>query len=337
MERNYDTEIENIGTHCIQKDLPYRFAGENLQEFAAWKEKTRTFLKTLLGLGDYQKVAPLANCRQIIAKEGYTQELWDIQTEANTFMPFYLLRPLNNGAQTPTIIIPHGHYPGGKESTITPTVEGRTFALDFVKKGYLVVCPDCRGAGERLRKKDKKNGLTNSHKTLANAYLGCGRVLLGSMIWDLQALLTYLTSLPEVDAHRIACVGMSGGGQQTLWLTALDERIKIAATSGYFYGYQEALLEQPGNCPCNFVPHLWGQLDMGDLGNLIAPRPFQIETGAKDGLNGRRGVLNVKEQVAVTHATYALWSAEEHLQHWVHPEGHVWVGAHLVEFVDEFL
>jgi hypothetical protein len=80
----------------------------------------------------------------------------------------------------------------------------------------------------------------------------------------------------------------------------MDDRIKCAVVSGYFYGYKDSLLKRSDNCGCNYVPHLWEYIDMCDLGALIAPRPLLIESGTEDDLNGERGIENVLEQVAAT-------------------------------------
>ena len=86
---------------------------------------------------------------------------------------------------------------------------------------------------------------------------------------------------------------------QTLWLAALDDRVKFAAISGYMYGYRDALLTLNNNCSCNYVPHLWEHLDMGDIASLIAPRPLWVQSCREDRLNGPRGVVNAQEQVAI--------------------------------------
>ena len=81
----------------------------------------------------------------------------------------------------------------------------------------------------------------------------------------------------------------------------------------------------PGNCACNFVPHFFETADMGDLGALIAPRPFFVESGEPDHLSGKRGVENVKSQVEIARQAYALFDAEEEVKLSVHPGGHQWI------------
>ena len=107
----------------------------------------------------------------------------------------------------------------------------------------------------------------------------------------------------------------AGGGQQTLWFAALDDRVCAAITSGYFYGVRDALIELPQNCACNYVPHFFETADMGELGALLAPRPFFVESGTNDPLSGKRRLANVTEQLDVTRAAYRLFDAEDRIEH----------------------
>ena len=96
----------------------------------------------------------------------------------------------------------------------------------------------------------------------------------GCSLWDLARLIDWLEADARFDTQRLGALGFSGGGMQTLRLAALDDRVKMAAVSGYLYGYRDALLTLNSNCSCNYVPHLWEYLDMGDIASLIAPRPL---------------------------------------------------------------
>ncbi|MFW6059350.1 MAG: alpha/beta hydrolase family protein, partial [Phycisphaeraceae bacterium] len=134
----------------------------------------------------------------------------------------------------------------------------------------------------------------------------------------------YIRMRPDCDRRRIGCAGLSGGGLQTLWTSALDRRITCAVISGYFYGYEQSLLEMHWNCSCNYVPHLYEHVDMGDIGALLAPRPLLIQTGTRDPLNGRDGLGNVHSQVTITQRAYNLHHADDQLVHDVFQGEHRW-------------
>ena len=167
--------------------------------------------------------------------------------------------------------------------------------------------------------------------------ISLGFSLTGMWTWDLKCLIDYIETRDDCDSNKIGCGGLSGGGLQTLWITAMDERIKCAIVSGYFYGYKDSLLRLSGNCGCNYVPHLWENVDMGDLGALIAPRPLLIETGNNDPLNGERGLLNVTEQVDIALRAYRLFDAEDKLCHYIFEGQHIWNAKKSYEFINKYL
>jgi hypothetical protein len=135
----------------------------------------------------------------------------------------------------------------------------------------------------------------------------------------------------------VGCIGLSGGGLQTLYLSALDERVACAVISGYFYGVDDSLLYLSDNCDCNYVPRLWEYVDMGDLGALIAPRPLLIESARQDPLNGPRGIDNVIEQVDITRRAYDLLGAGDKIAHDMFDGGHTWHGTLAMAWLEEKL
>ena len=321
------------------------------EAYNLWKQQVRQKLIESIGM-DLCTPAP-AQPKKLDTKEfdGYLREHWVMQTEPGVWMTFFLLKPkcAHNGG---LILNPHGHG-GGKENNVAdpenPGVKARpdfgqkkAFAEEMAEAGYYVVCPDARGTGERREASQQgdapENWRSNSHREINQMAVGFGMSMIGMLVWDLMRLLDYmLSAYPEIDPQKVGCAGMSGGGQQTLYVAALDDRIKAAVTSGYFYGFKEALLLQPGNCSCNFAYNLWKLVDMGDLGAMVAPRALFVESGRKDHLEGAPGLDNVYPQVQIARDAFELLGCPEKLVHSVHEGGHQWVGVGVRDFFDRWL
>ena len=283
--------------------------------------------------------------------DGYTSETMLLQTEPDVWMPFTVLKPFNVLPQAPCIIATHGHHGGGRLAVCgrrdIPAVHDSLeiyhydYGVSFVKAGYVVFAPDARGFGERrewTKQGDSESDfLSSSCDQLNKMAISLGRSLTGMWVWDLMRLIDYIETRDDCDKQRIAVAGLSGGGLQALWLTAMEERIRCAIVSGYFYGYKDSLLKLSDNCACNYVPDLWKWIDMGDLGAMIAPRPLLIESGDQDPLNGENGLSNVFSQIIIAQGAYTLIGAPDHLQHSVCHGGHQWYGRASETFLHRFL
>ena len=124
--------------------------------------------------------------------------------------------------------------------------------------------------------------------TRGHSMVGVGCTLLGRNtarfeIWDAMRAIDYLQSRPEVDPQRIGCTGNSGGGTQTCYIMALDDRIKAAAPSCYLCGFP-ALLHTIG--PQDAEQNMFGQLAFGldhaDYVMMRAPTPVLLCAATKD-------------------------------------------------------
>ena len=257
----------------------------------------------MLGL-DTMRDAPLDPViTERVACAGYMRERVLLQTEPGVIMPLYVLIPdgLRPGERRPAVLAPHGHSSGGKYAVagrrdlpaVAATIEEHNYdyGVQLVQQGLVVFCPDARGFGERREAARQGEARSVGRKLQPAEPHGdpLGQTVTGMWTWDLMRLVDYAQTRPEVDPARIACGGLSGGGLQTLWLAALDERVCAAVISGYFYGYKDSLLRLNDNCSCNYIPGLWSLADMGDIAALIAPRPLFIETGDVDSSMGRAG------------------------------------------------
>ncbi len=340
----YYTTMEMIAGMYDRYGRQYAFRAEDVTSFDTWRKRTKERLLEILGFEKFVRTEPEAAVIRTERYDGFEKRVMTIRTEPGVTCVFDLFVPeIMNGT---AVIHPHGHG-GGREKTagtqqeIRDALDGKTepfFALRMVKRGYVVACPDTRGAGERREphaqgdSEQQRRG--NSHDELLKLGVCFGIAPIGWMVWDLMRLGDWL--LEQDGIGHLFCAGMSGGGQQSLYLAALDERIEAVMISGYFYGFKNALLEQPENCSCNYAPHLYETVDMGDIGAMIAPRPFYIESGRNDPLNGSRGIENVTEQVEITAGAYALFGAQDRLIHRIHEGGHVFVAEDVPEFFDRW-
>lgn len=308
-------------------DRELAFRAGNGDEYGQWKERARQTLRDITGLSRMQHCELQPVRLENEQMDGYRREKWLIQTEPDVWMPFYALVPdaLGPNERRACVIAPHGHSSGGKYAVAgwrdIPAVREQIehynydYGVQFVKRGFIAFCPDARAFGERRewtkQSDDERHFLSSTCVELNHMAICLGQSVTGMWTWDLMRLVDYIATRDDCDAERIGCAGLSGGGLQTLWLSAMDDRIRCAVVSGYFYGYKDSLLRMSNNCGCNYVPRLWNYADMGDLGALIAPRPLLIETGTDDPLNGYRGLPNVEEQVEIAIRAYRLFDREE--------------------------
>lgn len=321
------------------------FRGQSVEEFEEWREKTRRLLSGLLGLEKMEEcdLHPITMEKAVTLPDGIRREHIRIQTEPDIWMTMYLLIPADADPNTRLFLCPPGHNGAGKYTVaglgeygaIKEKIEQYQYdyGMQLAKKGFVAVCPDCRGFGERREEvadaKDPVLGLKGDCYWLAHMGEPLGIPAAGMLVWDLMRLIDYLELRNEWDTEHIGCLGFSGGGMQTLYLAALDERIQYAVISGYMYGFRDALLTLNRNCSCNYIPHLWEHLDMGDIASLIAPRTLVIQSCRQDRLNGPRGIVNAVEQAAVIEKAYRLCHAEKLPLHDICEGGHQWHGERL--------
>ena len=318
------------------------FAGGTAEEWRAWARASRDRLARLLGLDLMEACEPVAKVmeRVRVPGEAMTRELLHVQVQPGEWMPTYVLVPdeplLGEGGRARCVLCPHGHQGAGKLAVAGVSGIGAVddaikkfeydYGLALARKGFVALCPDARGSGERRdaagQGDDEQKFLRCSDVQLAHMAEPLGLSVIGMLAWDLRRLIDYVQACDVWDLETLGCVGFSGGGMQTLYLAALDERVRWALVSGYLYGVRDSLLALNNNCSCNYVPGLWRHFDMGDIASLVAPRPLVVQSCTEDHLNGPRGVVNADEQVAVAREAYGLLGEGARVRHDHHAGPH---------------
>lgn len=313
----------------------------------AWIKRSRGDLAALLGLDRMQGTRPRPRRTETFDCTDHIREHWLIETQRGVTMPFFLLRPKGLTGPAPAVICPHGHCSGGKmavagvrqtpELAQTIAQHNYDYGVQLARAGFLAFCPDARGFGQRQEAHLRGEPLQSSCHALQMMGLPLGQPLAGAWTFDLMRLADHILSREDVRPGGLGCAGLSGGGLQTLFLSALDTRVTCAVVSGYFYGVRQSLLELPQNCACNIVPGLWEHFDMGDLGAMIAPRPLLIESADDDPLNGAGGIKNVRSQMAITRKAYRALKSADRLAHDVFSGGHRWNGVRAIPWMKRWL
>jgi len=145
--------------------------------------------------------------------------------------------------------------------------------------GYVALCVDPWGAGERttIHHDYEDHGDENN---LGAALMNIGETLMGMQITDNTRGVDLLCSLPYVDKQRIGAAGASGGGNQTMWLTAMDERVRAAVPVVSVGTFESYIMGSP--CICEvFIDGLTFTEEAAILA-LVAPRALMMCNHAKD-------------------------------------------------------
>jgi Prolyl oligopeptidase family len=174
----------------------------------------------------------------------------------------------------PGIIVMMGHSTEGRLYDKYQSV-GITLALN----GYVSLCIDPWGAGERT----SIHGVFEDHgdeNNLGAALMDIGESLMGMQITDNIRGVDLLCSLPYIDRENIGATGSSGGGNQTMWLTAMDERIKAAVPVVSAGTFEAFVMGSP--CICELLIDGLTFTEEAAVLASIAPRAIKMCNHRKD-------------------------------------------------------
>ncbi len=329
--------------HPALKDelrFPLAWGTSPVRDFRSWRRAARSKVEEHL-LVDRQDKTPYAT--EFTAGpqgEGYTRELVTLSLTSYERVRGTLLTPHGTGP-FPAVLLLHDHgarFDIGKEKLVRPWYDdtrlasgqawadkyfsGRFVGDELARRGYVVLCLDALGWGDR-------GPLTyEQQQALASNFYNLGSSLAGLMAREDARAAAFLAGLDRVDARRVAALGFSMGAYRAWQTAALSDAVAAAASVCWMTGLKEMMV--PGNNTLRgqssyymLHPGLPRFLDFPDVAGIAAPRPMLFFSGALDTLFPADGVRVAHDKLR------ALWRsrhAEErlHLKTW--PDlGHVFV------------
>src|SRR6266508_1498423 len=164
---------------------------------------------------------------------------------------FYV--PNRSAGPLPTILYLCGHSP----HPLGAKVEYQDRAIWFAAHGYLCLVLDTLEFGEVAGIHHGTHDLNMWH------WLSLGYTPAGTEVWNAMRALDYLETRPEVDPKRFGVTGRSGGGAQSWFLAAADDRpqciipvagivdLQAQVCEGYPGRLQKGAIA--GHCDCMFM------------------------------------------------------------------------------------
>jgi dienelactone hydrolase len=186
------------------------------------------------------------------------------------------------GRRRPAVLNVNGHV--GAEGKAVEYKQKR--CITFARNGVLALDLEWLGMGELAAE-------GSSHWYAGHLDL-VGVHELGLFYLAMRRGLDYLYEHPAVDRERIGMTGLSGGGWQTIVLSALDERVRASAPVAGFNGIgAKAVARAFGDTgdPEQSATDLFAAVDYPHLAALTAPRPLLLAFNAEDDCCFRSGMV----------------------------------------------
>ncbi len=186
---------------------------------------------------------------------------------------------------------------------------GKAWANELARRGYAVLVHDTFAFGSRrvrvaevsetIRRgaQDPGPDETSEEITAYNRWTGDHEHILAKSLFSAgttwpavylredQVALSVLCARPDVDAARIGCGGLSGGGLRTVYLAGLDDRVRCCFCAGFLTTWRDLVLTKNyTHTWMTYTPLLPRDLDFPEILGLRAPAPSLVLHSTEDPL-----------------------------------------------------
>lgn len=326
-----DFEHDMLLTGKLLPDLRKADDGSDIKGREDWeRQRERIAGRFFSVVGKFPpRQAPLdVKWGESVNVNSYTRREVSFAGEPGERISAFLLVPKHLPGKTAAVLCPHPTQIKGKAAGAIPGVadkDGYQYAFELAERGFITIVPD----HFTIPPRGPKGGEYNS-EDFQKKHPDWSPV--GKQAWDVMRCLDFLETLPEVDAARIGCIGLSLGGNTTLWTSAFEPRIRAAVVAcgcATLRGDRNRTYNwvRPGG-RYHYMPKLaaWFErneypFELHEIAALIAPRALMVQSGFHDEWCPGSAVMG--EFAARVHDMYDLaYGKPEAFAHIHHGEHH---------------
>jgi len=332
-------------TRKLYESAPLRltFRAQNRKQAEAWQKRLRAKIAELLGGFPAKPSALQPQTLDVREFPGYRREKFVFESRPGMLVLGYLLTPHGSAPPHPAMICIPGHGRGvddivgidaqGRDRTDKPGYQ-HDFAIQVVEHGMAAVAIEPLAFGCRRDPLTRAKGAeATACQPSAGAALLLGETMIGWRVHDVMRAIDWIETRPELDARRVGCMGISGGGTVTTFAAALEPRLRAAMISGYLNTFRDSIMSL-SHCIDNYVPGILNWAEAYDVAGLIAPRPLFVESGIKDDIFP---VEASKASFARVKKVYEVFDAAPVIQQEVFNDVHSFYGVQGLPFLAQHL
>lgn len=300
------------------------FRKKEMNNLDQWKSMARQRVRERMAIPD---IGPTP---KVTVKKQYNYDGLHIE-ELTWQLPYgrptegVLLKPQNATKPLPAVLAFHDHggnkyygsrkivrtsdwLPAGIEQHQQTYYEGRGWANELAKRGYVVLVPDAFPFASRRVMisdipEDRRFGLKDpdpesieeiniyndwaaEHETImARSLFSAGTSWPGVWVAEDMKALDILCARPDVDKNKVGCGGLSGGGMRSVYMAGLDDRIKCTVPVGFMTTWNDFVLYKSyTHTWMIYIPLLPNELDFPEILCMRAPLPSLVLNNTEDQL-----------------------------------------------------
>lgn len=288
--RNFEHYCQNLITIAERhRTVTARqsYPSDNLERFqTTLNQRREEFWKHVIGRLDTPLLPLQAHSRLI--RETETLAIYEVEIDTWEDVPAWgwlcVPKHMPTGEKRPVVVCQHGleglpEHLFDTDETSNAWRSYKAFALRLAERGFITFAPH-----NLYRGKDVFRSLQRRLNPL-------GFTLYSVINAQHQRILEWLGTLPNVDQSRIAFYGLSYGGKSAMRTPAVLPGYCLSICSGDFNEWIRkcASITMPMSYMFVGEHEIWewnlaNHANYAEMAALIAPRPFMVERGHRDGV-----------------------------------------------------